>query len=44
MNGNIIHDAAYLITGVIIWPICYASGFIIGLCRAVGERRKSSKD
>lgn len=44
MNGNIIHDAAYLITGIIIWPFCYASGFIIGLCKAIGERCKRSKD
>lgn len=31
MNGNIIHDVAYLVTGVIIWPICYVTGFIVGL-------------
>lgn len=43
MNGNLIHDAAYLITGVIIWPICYAAGFIIGLCKTIGERCKSAK-
>lgn len=41
MNGNIIHDAAYLITGVIIWPVCYAAGFIIGLYKNVSERFKA---
>ena len=43
MNGNIIHDVAYLITGVIIWPICYAAGFIIGLYKAIRERIKNQK-
>jgi hypothetical protein len=43
MNGNIFHDAAYLITGLIIWPICYASGFVIGLYRSIRERYKTSE-
>lgn len=43
MNGNIIHDVAYLITGIIIWPFCYTSGFIIGLYRAVRERLKNQR-
>ena len=35
MNGNFLHDVAYLITGVIIWPICYVSGFIFGLFKVI---------
>ena len=43
MNGNIIHDAAYLITGIIIWPFCYAAGFVIGLYRSIREHYKTSE-
>jgi len=31
MNGNLFHDIPYLLVGIIIWPFCYAAGFIVGL-------------
>lgn len=35
LKGNLAHDIPYLAVGVIIWPVCYAAGFIIGLWRYV---------
>lgn len=38
MNGDLIHDVVYLVTGAIIWPICCLAGFIVGLFDVVKKQ------
>lgn len=38
MNGNIIHDIAYITAGIVIFPIAYIAGLIMGLYDIITKR------
>ncbi len=40
MNGDFFHDAAYLITGIIIWPVACVAGFLVGIWKYVILRKQ----